>query len=108
PVWTRRRFLNAAAVSGFACALPRYGTALPASFPVRFRKPNPYEALRPLIDPSHDEFTTEAGASAISHLWYRMLKTRAIPTSAGFRGSSPMPVRYREVAPGYSVAEFEK
>ncbi|HLK18522.1 MAG TPA: hypothetical protein VKT81_06175, partial [Bryobacteraceae bacterium] len=93
--WTRRGFLNSAAAAGFAYLLPRCACGAPVPFPVHYRKPNPYEKLRPLIEPGHDAFPVEAEAVEIAARWKRGLATGSISLAEGFRGSSPMPARYR-------------
>lgn len=75
-------------------------------FPVRYRKPNPYEKLRPLIEPGHDAFVVEAAAAEIPARWNRILATGEVSLTDGFRGTSPMPKNYREIDDGVRIAEF--
>ena len=51
---TRRRFFETSAAAGLSWVLPKSAFADP--FPVRFRKPLPYESLFEFIESGHDEF----------------------------------------------------
>ncbi len=77
-------------------------------FPVHYRKPNPYEKLRELIQPGKDAFPVEAEAAAITARWNRLLATSQVALTEQFRGSTPLPKRYREIAGDVSVGEFDK
>ena len=109
--WTRRKLLRSGAAAGMAACTSswqsRAGPA-PAVFPVSFRKPNPYENLRALVEPGHDEFAMEREAAVIAARWSRMLVTRAIPLADDFRGASPLPARYKEIAKGTFAAEYDR
>jgi tetratricopeptide (TPR) repeat protein len=105
---TRREFLGGTAVAGFAYWWPASATGAPVPFPVHYRKPNPYEKLRPLIRPGHDAFVVEAEAAAITERWNRAVASGALPTADGFRGSTPLPKSYKEISDGVAVGEFDK
>ena len=53
---TRRRLLRSGAAAGLAWSWPARASSPLAPFPVHFRKSNPYESLRPLVEPGHAEF----------------------------------------------------
>ena len=99
---TRRGFL--AAPAGLLWSPQR---ALAAPFPVRLRKTSPWETLFQYIEPGTDEFPAEKQAAEITALWNRLPELRALPLAPGFRGRSPMPIRYREVAGGVYEAVFD-
>ncbi len=105
---TRRRLLRSGAAAGLAWSWPVHASTPPAPFPVHFRKSNPYESLRNLVEPGHDEFTVEKDAAAATARWNNLLATGAIPLAGGFHGSTPMPARYKEVATGVFSAEFDR
>src|SRR5579862_5026594 len=88
--WTRRQLLFRGAAAGMAWSWPSRAAPTPSVFPVRFRKPNPYESLRPLIEPGHDEFTIEKEAAEIAARWQRALVARSVQLADGFRGTSPV------------------
>lgn len=100
--------MQSAAAAGFCWSWPTCSKAAPIPFPVHFRKANPYETLRGLIQPGQDAFTGEAEAAAIAARWDRSLATGSIPLAEEFRGSTPCPNRYREIDAGVSVAEFDR
>ena len=102
---TRRKLLRTGAAAGLLWSWPT--DAKPVPFPVRFRKPNPYENLRGLVEPGHDGFAVESDAVAISARWSRSLQAGSLPLAEGFRGASPMPARYRDIGGGVFVAEFD-
>lgn len=85
---------------------PAAARSAPVPFPVRFRKPNPYENLRVLVEPGHDAFAVEAEAAAIEKRWSGSLSTGAAPLAEGFQGSSPLP-RYDRIGDNIFVAKFE-
>jgi len=105
---TRRRLLRSGAAAGLAWSWPVHASTPPAPFPVHFRKLNPYESLRNLVEPGHDEFTVEKDAAAATARWNRLLSTGAVPMAGGFQRSTPMPARYKEVAPNIFSAEFDR
>src|ERR1700728_1178395 len=105
---TRRRLLRSGAAAGLAWSWPARASSPLAPFPVHFRKSNPYESLRPLVEPGHDEFKIEQEAAATTARWNRLLITGAVPLAGGFRGSTPMPARYQEIATGVFTAEFNR
>jgi hypothetical protein len=76
-------------------------------FPVRYRKSNPYENLRALVEPGHDPFAVEAEAVAITARWSRLLETGSVRLADGFYGSTPMPARYKDVGGHAFAAEFD-
>ena len=102
---TRRRFFESAAAAGLALDPAEKRFADP--FPVRFRKSLPYESLFEFIEPGHDEFAGEKQASDITAHLDAIFETRALPLSNNFEGASPMPARYRAVAEGVALAEFD-
>jgi tetratricopeptide (TPR) repeat protein len=104
---TRRGFLSTAAAAGLAWSWPARVSAGSTPFPVHFRKPSPYEALRRLVEPGRDEFAIEKEAAEIATRWRRMLATRSVPLAQDFRGTTPMPAQYKEVAKGVFAAEFD-
>ena len=73
-----------------AWSWPARAVPISSVFPVRFRKPNPYESLRPLIEPGHDEFTVEKEVAEIVARWKRALAARSVPLADGFSGTSPV------------------
>src|SRR5690348_3668698 len=102
---TRRHFLREVAGAGLCCALPNRLTAVP--FPVRFPKTLPYESLSGYIDPRRDGFETEKRAVEITEHLERLPQSRLLPLSSRFEGISPQPLRYRQVAEGIALAEFD-
>ena len=58
-------------------------------FPVHFRKSSPYETLRSLVEPGHDEFAAEEEAPRIVARWKRALISRSVPLADDFRGATP-------------------
>ncbi len=118
---TRRRFLETTAAAGLwiaecgvRSAQCRVRTAQavfgsqPVPFPVRFRKPNPYERLFSYVEAGHDEFLVERQAAEITAQLERLPESRSLPLAKDFRGLSPMPVRYQTVAEGVFRAEFQR
>jgi Flp pilus assembly protein TadD len=105
--WTRRTFLRCASAAGLAWSWPSGGRAATTVFPVHFRKASPYELLRPLIESGHDDFAVEREAEEIEARWDLTLATRAITLAESFRGVSPVPARYRQIAEGVFEAEFD-
>jgi Flp pilus assembly protein TadD len=105
PRFTRRRLFQAAAASGLLWSAR--SSLASAPFPVEFRKASPWDALRPQIDPGHDEFTVEKEAADITARWNRLLEDRSVPLAADFRGVSPLPARYKKIAEGVFEAEFD-
>ena len=79
----------------------------PVPFPVHYRKPNPYENLRALIAPGQDAFPVEAEAAAITARWNHLFAAGSVPLADGFRGSAPLPTRYKEIDAGIFAAEFD-
>lgn len=111
----RRRFSEIAAVSGLrlaglrltAAAAGVSGLSAAADVAVEVVRPrSPWEALLRDIEPGHDQFPEEAEAFAIAGHLKRLVSTRSLPLAADFQGVSPMPGRYKPVAPGVSVAEY--
>jgi tetratricopeptide (TPR) repeat protein len=99
----RRQFLGSVAAA--MLAKPHHTSAAP--FPVHFRKAGPHEALSRFIQPGGDEFPEEKTAREIASVLRRLMETRTLPVGPEFRGVSPQPVRYREVASGVYEAEFD-
>jgi tetratricopeptide (TPR) repeat protein len=105
---TRRTFLSSTAAAGFVWSWPISAKGEPVPFPVQYRKANPYEKLRPLLEPGHDAFAVEVQAAAITERWNRSIGTGSLPMAEGFRGSSPLAKSYKNIAEGVAVAEFDK
>src|SRR5690349_13089030 len=105
---TRRRFLEAAAMAGLASPLREQAAPATASvtYPVRFRKAAPWDALARYLEPGQDEFTVEKEAAGITAHLDRLLELRELPLSPEFQGASPMPVRHKPVSDGVFEAEF--
>ncbi len=101
---TRRRFLESAGALSLGSALRSYAAS---ALEVRFRKTHPYESLFQFIDPGHDEFEIEKTAAEIESHLHELLEKRSLPLAEAFRGISPMPARYRRIAEGIAVAEYD-
>jgi len=99
----RRDFLAALAAIGF---IPPEAPAL-TPYPVRFRKPSPYESVFQHIQPGSDEFAAEKEALAIESILNRLIETKSLPIVSDFRAPSPFPSRYLSIAIGVSRAEFD-
>ena len=101
----RRQFLQTALAGSGALWLPAQWTHSspfqapphPAAFPVKFRKPSPYESAYAYIESGHDEFPEEKRAEEITALLLRAVEARSFPLAADFQGSPPLPVRYKTV-----------
>jgi len=101
----RRQFLQTALAASGALWLPAQwaqnspfqAPPQPAGFPVKFRKPSPYESAYAYIEPGHDEFPEEKRAEEITALLFRAVEARSFPLAADFQGSAPLPVRYQTV-----------
>ncbi len=76
-------------------------------FPVEFRKASPWDALRPLLEPGHDEFAIEKDAAEVTARWNRLFENGSVPLASDFRGASPMPAQYKKVADGVFEAAFD-
>jgi tetratricopeptide (TPR) repeat protein len=73
--------LRSGAAAGMAWSWPSRAGPTANVFPVHFRKPNPYETLRSMVEPGHDEFTAEKEAADTEARWKRILTAR--PFSLG-------------------------
>jgi tetratricopeptide (TPR) repeat protein len=73
--FARRDFLTS--LGALAWSPPK--ALLAAEFPVRFRKPNPYESLLPLVEPGQDEFLVEKEAAEITARLEQLFKTGSLP-----------------------------
>ena len=101
----RRRFLHTALTGSAALWLPPQWTlgspfqTAPQreAFPVKFRKPNPYESVSAYIEAGHDEFPGEKRAEEITSLLLRAFEAHSFPLAADFQGSPPLPLRYKEI-----------
>ncbi len=102
---TRRQLLSGAAAAGLWRTRPPPPAGPP--WPVRFRRPNPYEALARFIEPGHDEFAGEKHAAEVTARLERMIQSRELPLAADFHGLSPLPARYQPVTGGVAEAEFD-
>ena len=65
------------------------------------------ESIYRFVAPGSDEFAVEAQAARVIGHLNKFLEMRFLPLADGYRGSSPMPARYRQVAADVSVAEYE-
>jgi len=88
--WTRREFLRNGAAAGMAWSWPSRARPAATPFPVHFRKSSPYDPLRSLVEPGHDQFIVEKEAAEIASRWKHALVTRAVPLADDFRGVSPI------------------
>lgn len=95
----RRRFMAALAALA-ACPSSH------AKVEVRLKK-SPYEDLLRFIEPGHDEFPLEREAFEIASRLKRLTEVRALPLADKFRGISPQPKQYIDIAPGVRKAEFD-
>lgn len=95
----RRRFLTAVAFG--TCVRPVRVNAA-----ARVSKAPPYEALYQFASPGKDEFPGELQAQRITSHLNRLIETKSLPLASEFRGSSPMPVRFRKIADDVSEAEY--
>jgi len=73
---------------------------------VHFRRASPQETLAPHILPGNDEFPEEKTALEIVSVLRRLAQTKTLPLADGFRGTPPLPARYRPVAADVFEAEF--
>jgi tetratricopeptide (TPR) repeat protein len=71
------------------------------------RPRNSYEGLLADIEPGHDGFPLEKQAFEIAAHLKRLALTRTLPLAPDIRGASPHPVRYRAIAEGVSIAEYD-
>src|SRR5215475_2548462 len=91
----------------FIAAVASATAAYPADVAVEVVSPrSPYEALLRDIEPGLDAFPGEKKAAEIAAKLRSLPQSRSLPLASDFQGQSPMPVRYRQVAPGVSVAEY--
>ena len=101
----RRQFLQTALAGSGALWLPAQWTdsspfqapPQPATFPVKFRKPSPYESVYAYIESGHDEFPEEKRVEEITALLHRAIEARSFPLGTDFQGLSPLPVRYKTI-----------
>ncbi len=98
----RRDFF--ATLTSLAAAPPRALALSP--FPVHFRKPSPYQDVLAYVEPGKDGFPGEKTAAEIEARLRDLLAVRDLPLAPDFRGTSPLPIRYRTVAEGVDAAEF--
>lgn len=99
----RREFLAALAAAGVFS----HESLAASSFSVRFRKPSPYAAYIPLIRPDADAYSCEREARVVESHLNALLQRHSLPLAPGFRGISPLPVRYVPVAEHTSEAQFD-
>lgn len=66
----------------------------------------PYRKLAAFVEPGHDEFTGEKQASLLRQSLNQAISSRSLPLHASATGKSPMPARYRSVAPDLQEAEY--
>jgi tetratricopeptide (TPR) repeat protein len=98
----RREFLAALACTGIPAK--RLSGANP--YPIRFRKPGPYESVLGHVEAGTDEFPFEKQAAEIEQCLVGMLSGRPLPLAIDFEGVSPFPRLYRPIGEGVSRAEF--
>jgi tetratricopeptide (TPR) repeat protein len=98
----RREFLAALACLG----IPAKKLLGASPYPVRFRKPGPYESVLAHAEAGTDEFPFEKQAAQIEQCLAGMLSGRPLPLAIDFGGVSPFPRRYRAIGEGVSEAEF--
>jgi len=98
----RREFLAALASLGL---IPSRGLSS-TRYPVHLRKANPYDGVLAQVEPGTDEFKFEKEALEIEGKLSAMLRGTELPLASEFTGASPLPLRYRTIAPGVSEAEF--
>ena len=98
----RREFLAALASLGL---VPSKGLGS-TRYPVHLRKANPYDGVLAHVEAGTDEFPFEKEALEIERKLAAMLRGGELPLANDFTGASPLPLRYRTVAPGVSEAEF--
>src|SRR5262245_8558567 len=100
----RRKFLRATLAGSSALWLPsQWARSSPfqapqeaTAFPVKFRRPNPYESVYAYIESGHDEFPEEKRAEEITALLHRAIEDRSFPLMVGFQGL-PLPIRYKTI-----------
>lgn len=107
---SRRGFLGATA--GLLAVRPSFASpqllAAPVVFPVDFRQPTAYEKLRPLIQPGSDAFECELQAAELLTSLSRLVDSgQPLPLVDGFRGVSPNPSHWEDVAPDAASAHFD-
>jgi tetratricopeptide (TPR) repeat protein len=98
----RREFLAALASLGL---VPSKGLGS-TRYPVHLRKANPYDDVLARLEAGTDEFPFEKEALEIEGKLSSMLHGGELPVASDFIGASPLPLRYRTIAPGVSEAEF--
>lgn len=103
--WSRREFLVGTGLASFA--RPVRAETEGTVFPVRLRKPGPYEALRRYLLPGQDEYQYEKEAMDVEIRLSNLKDTRAIPLAPGFEGASPNPARLLAIDSGIAEAGFE-
>src|ERR1700687_5247251 len=68
---------------------------------------NSYEWLLADIEPGHDGFPLEKQAFEIASHLKRLARTRTLPFAPDIRGAPPYPVRYKTIAEGVAIAEYD-
>src|SRR5690349_4912936 len=100
--FNRREFLITAA------AIPALsGLRAAPAFTETSRHQPPYLALEKFILPGNDEFPEEKIAMQIRESLNSALRSRELPVGANFKGFSPCPKSYRDLAPDLKQAVFE-
>ncbi|MDA0205883.1 MAG: FG-GAP-like repeat-containing protein [Acidobacteria bacterium] len=106
---SRRGFLSATA--GLLATRPSFAVpqiASPEVFAVSFRQAPPHENLRALIQPGADVFECEQRAVEIlAALTDAVANQRPLPLAADFKGLSPVPTRWEQLAPDAALAHFD-
>ena len=98
----RRDFLASVAAAG--CFTSRGHAAAP--FTVKFRQQPPWAAVAAFADPGTDEFPAEKIAMEIEAGLRSALRNGALPLAPSCGGTSPLPLEYRNTAPGVATAVF--
>lgn len=99
----RRDFL---AVLGAASFADGHAALSPLQF--KLRQQPPWAAVGAFIEPGLDEFPGEKSAMEIERSLEEALRGGALPLAPDCHGASPLPARYRTVAPDVAAAVFEK
>ncbi|HEY2934288.1 MAG TPA: FG-GAP-like repeat-containing protein [Acidobacteriota bacterium] len=108
----RRKFLGATILGASLLGMkPQYAAGAPVfqriPFPVRFRKPSPYESLIPYVEAGSDEFGAEKQAAEITGHLRQLPRLGTVPTAPGFKGISPHASRYDNLAGGVRKAVYD-
>jgi Flp pilus assembly protein TadD len=78
-----------------------------APFPLKFRRDPPYASALAFVEPGSDEFPGEKTAMEIEQRLASAVRGASLQFVPGCGGASPLPVRYRSIAPDVARAVFE-